>query len=173
MPALTPETLQRESDEALAAARRLLEQLHGTEGPRTEANTLRVLHQLQLALVQPSHRAGLYSEVHPERPVREAAEKVTQALSAFATELSLDQRVYRALGEVDATPLSATARRFLEHALRDFRRAGVDKDEATRARLKVLADEAVVLGQTFDRAIREDVRRVQLLPQQLDGLPED
>ncbi len=173
MPSLTPESLTREAEEGLATARKLLLELHAAADGRTSADALSLLHRLQLALAQPSHRAGLFSEVHPERPVREAAEKVTQALSAFATELSLDQRVYRALGDVDAAPLSAPGRRYLEHALRDFRRAGVDKDEATRARLKALAEEAVLLGQTFDRAIREDVRQVKLLPQQLDGLPQD
>ncbi len=173
MPSPTPEALTREADDALAAARRLLAELHAATPPHTHANTLSVLHRLQLALAGPSHRAGLFAEVHPERAVREAAERVTQTLSAFATELSLDQRVYRALGAVDAAALSPSGRRYLEHALRDFRRAGVDKDQATRARLKALAEEAVVLGQRFDRAIREDVRSVQLLPEQLDGLPQD
>ncbi len=173
MPSPTPEALQREADEALAEAGRLRAELHSPPRPRSGADTLRVLDRLQLALVGPSHRASLFSEVHPEPAVRETAEKVTQALSAFATELSLDQHVYRALGEVDASALSPTARRYLEHALRDFRRAGVDRDEATRARLKTLAEEAVVLGQTFDRAIREDVRSVKLRPEQLDGLPAD
>ncbi|MGO9830584.1 MAG: M3 family metallopeptidase [Myxococcaceae bacterium] len=173
MPTSTAETLQRETDDALATAGRLLAELHAATAPHTLSNTLAVLHQLQLALSSPAHRAGLFAEVHPERPVREAAEQATQALSAFATELSLDQRVYRALGAVDKSRLPPSARRYLEHALRDFRRAGVDKDEATRARLKTLAEEAVVLGQRFDRAIREDVRSVQLRPEQLDGLPED
>ena len=71
------------------------------------------------------------------------------------------QRLFRALVEVDASVLAQDGQRYLAHALRDFRRAGVDKDEATRTRLKALAEEAVVLGQTFDRAIREDVRSRQ------------
>ena len=136
-------------------------------------NTLLPFHEIQRVLAQPAHRAGLYSEVHPERPVREAAEKATQLLSAFATDLSLDPGLFRALSEVDASVLPKDAQRYLAHALRDFRRAGVDKDEATRKRLKALAEEAVLLGQTFDRAIREDVRSVKLRPEQLAGLPED
>ena len=173
MPSLTPDTLKTEAQDALAAARRLLESLHAATGARTVDNTLLPFHEMQLLLSRPAHRAGLFSEVHPERAIREAAEKATQELSAFATELSLDTRLFRALAALDAASLPPTPRRYLEHALRDFRRAGVDKDEATRGRLKQLAEEAVVLGQRFDRAVREDVRSVQLKPAQLDGLPLD
>jgi thimet oligopeptidase len=173
MSSLTPDVLRSEADDALATARRHLAELHAAKGARTADNTLVPFHEIQVALSGTAHRAGLYSEVHPDRSLREAAEKVTQTLSTFATELSLDPALFRALADVDAAALTPPARRYLEHALRDFRRAGVDKDEATRARLKTLADEAVVLGQTFDRTIREDVRSVKLRPEQLAGLPED
>src|SRR5450755_4477932 len=132
MSPLTPDALRSETSQALTNARRLLAELHAQSGPRTADNTLLPFHEIQRVLAEPSHRAGLFSEVHPERPVREAAEKVTQELSAFATELSLDQRLFRALAALDASSLPAAPRRYLEHALRDFRRAGVDKDEVTR-----------------------------------------
>ncbi len=173
MTSVTPQALEQETAAALETARTLLAQVRGQSGAGTVDNTLLPFHEIQQVLAQPAHRAGLYSEVHPERPVREAAEKATQLLSAFATDLSLDPRLFRALSEVDASVLAQDGQRYLAHALRDFRRAGVDKDEATRKRLKALAEEAVLLGQTFDRAIREDVRSVKLRPEQLAGLPED
>jgi len=173
MAQVTAEEMKEEADAALGAARDELASLRAAQGPPDREDTLRRFHRIQLHLSNAGHRAGLFSEVHPEEAVREAAEKATQALSAFATELSLDQGVYRALASLDAAGLDPGARRYLEHTLRDFRRAGVDKDDATRARLKELADRAVVLGQTFDRAIREDVRTVKVRPDQLRGLPPD
>jgi thimet oligopeptidase len=173
MSPFTADALRSETSEALRTAGGLLAELHAHAGPRTADNTLVPFHEIQRVLAQPSHRAGLFSEVHPEQLVREAAEKATQELSAFGTELSLDPRLFQALSAIDAASLDPDAQRYLAHALRDFRRAGVDKDEEVRARLKQLAEEAVVLGQTFDRAIREDVRSVRLRPQQLDGLPLD
>jgi thimet oligopeptidase len=173
MSPLTPDALRSETSQALTTARRLLAELHAQSGPRTADNTLVPFHEIQRVLAQPAHRAGLFSEVHPERPVREAAEKATQELSAFGTELSLDPRLFQALSAIDGAALAPDARRYLTHALRDFRRAGVDREEGVRARLKQLAEEAVVLGQTFDRAIREDVRSVKLRPEQLAGLPVD
>src|SRR5690349_12579493 len=169
----TPETLLADTRAALATARSELESLLGVKGTRTETDTLGPYHRLQLALSNAGHRAGLLSEVHPDKPLRDAAETAVQEISAYATELSLHRGLYDALASVDAGQLASDTRRFLEHTLRDFRRSGVDKDEPTRARLKELADKAVRLGQDFDRAIREDVRGVSLRPEQLAGLPED
>ena len=169
----TPENLLADTRAALATARSELDTLLGVKGGRTEADTLAPYHRLQLALSNAGHRAGLLSEVHPDKPLREAAELAVQEISAYATELSLHRGLYEALASVNAEALAPDTRRFLEHTLRDFRRAGVDKDEPTRTRLKELADRAVRLGQDFDRAIREDVRTVALRPEQLDGLPED
>jgi Zn-dependent oligopeptidase len=169
----TPEILLADTRAALATARSELETLLGVKGPRTEADTLGPYQRLQLALSNAGHRAGLLSEVHPDKPLREAAETAVQEISTYATELSLNRGLYDALAAVRMEGLAPDTRRLLEHTLRDFRRAGVDKDEPTRARLKELADRAVRLGQDFDRAIREDVRSVSLRPEQLAGLPED
>lgn len=58
--------------------------------------------------------------------------------------------------------------------MRDFRLAGVDKDEATRKRIKELRDELVVIGQEFARNIRDDKRTVIANSvAELDGLPAD
>ena len=169
----TPETLLADTRAALATARSELETVLAVGGPRTEADTLGPYHRLQLALSNAGHRAGLLSEVHPDKPLREAAEASVQEISAYATELSLHRGLYDALASVPVEQLAPDTRRFLEHTLRDFRRSGVDKDEPTRARLRELADRAVRLGQDFDRAIREDVRGLSLRPEQLAGLPED
>ena len=50
----------------------------------------------------------------------------------------------------------------LRLTLRDFKRAGVDRDEATRARIAELADRETVVGQEFSKNIREDVRTIQV-----------
>ena len=48
--------------------------------------------------------------------------------------LSLDRGVYDALREIDASAADGPTRHYLHRLLRDFRRAGVDRDDATRAR---------------------------------------
>ena len=99
-------------------------------------------------------RVGLYTSVHPEQAVRSACEELEQQLAALFTELSLHRGLFDRLAAVDAATLEdAAQRRVLEHALRDYRRSGVDQDEATRERIRALAEELVEIGQEFDRNI--------------------
>jgi len=113
------------------------------------------------------------AEVHPDAAVRELAAGYDQRVDALTTELSLDGRAYQALAAVDGAELDDDARRVLALALRDFRRAGVDRDDAVRDRVRALQEELVGIGQTFDRNIRSDTRTATLPPSALAGLPDD
>ena len=118
-------------------------------------------------------RSSLARNVHPSAALREAAELAEQEVDALSTELSLDRGLYEALAGVDVSGEDAATRYLVEKSLRDFRRAGVDRDEDTRRRVKELRDELVRIGQEFGRNIKDDVRRVALAPAELEGLPED
>src|SRR5204862_396717 len=55
-----------------------------------------------------------------------------------------------------------------------FRLAGVDKDSATREKIKALRDELVLIGQEFARNIRDDKKEVVVENvSDLTGLPQD
>ena len=132
------------------------------------------------AIGHPLNRTGglvhLFFQVHPDAAVREAAAELEQELSRFGSELSLDRELFDRLAALDPADAGddAVARRIHEHALRDFRRAGVDRDEATRRRVLELREEIVELGQQFARNIAGDVRSIELDgPDELDGLPDD
>jgi len=123
--------------------------------------------------------AGLFFQVHPAPGVRERAAAVEQDISRYATDLSLDRAVYERLAALDLSAPEAqaqpVARRLVEKALRDFRRAGVDRDEASRTRVRALREELVLIGQEFSRTIASDVRTVTIPEGRagLEGLPED
>jgi thimet oligopeptidase len=87
--------------------------------------------------------------------------------------MSQNPALYAALSSVDVSGADEVTRRLVAHMLRDFRRAGVDKDAATRRRVKDLSDAMTATGLEFDRNIREDVRTVKLDPAALVGLPDD
>jgi thimet oligopeptidase len=120
-----------------------------------------------------SARASVARNAHPDEAMRAAAERCEQEVDALATEISLDRGVFEALRALDVSGEDAATRHFLARTLRDFRRAGVDKDEATRARVRALNEELVRIGQEFSRNIREDVRRIEIDPADLAGLPDD
>ncbi len=157
---------------ALSAARAVVDGLKTPPPP----STLDALHEWNRAQTELSNAAAtgaLLSEVHPDPTVREHAEKVVQEVQRFSTDLGLDAELYAVLSGLDADGLDPVASRLLERTLRDFRRSGVDRDEATRDRLRALSEEGVLTSQEFSKNIREDVRSVRLRPEQLDGLPAD
>jgi thimet oligopeptidase len=120
--------------------------------------------------------ASLASQVHPLQTVREAAQRIVQGIAVFSTELSLNRTVYDKLAALDpAQAAGAIERRLLEHALRDYRRSGVDRDEKTRQRIRELSDELVKIGQEFDLNIAKDTRKITIAEGRrgLEGLPGD
>jgi thimet oligopeptidase len=161
-------------DERLSKAQKALERLLAVRGKRTVTNTLRPYDEALVHLDMAGSQGGLMQEVHPDAALRAAAEKVSQKTEAFATELSLNRAVYDALAAIDLKGADAETRYYVEKTLRDFRLAGVDKDEATRKRIKALRDELVLIGQEFSRNIRDDKRTVIVNdPSELEGLPAD
>ena len=124
-------------------------------------------------LADAASRASLARNVHPDEPMRNAASECESDVDKAATELSLDRPTYEALTRLNVSRADAATRHYVEKTSRDFRRAGVDKDEATRARVKALREELVKLGQQFQANISSDVRTIELDPAELDGLPED
>ena len=158
----------------LAHAQTLLDKLLASTGPRTIDNTLRPYDDVLLEIDAVASQAQLVQSVHPSEPVRQAAERLSQKAGAFAADLSLNRRVFDALSALDASRADAETQYYLRRTLRDFRLAGVDKDEATRKRIKTLRDELVIVGQDFDRNIRTDLRTVTAASAaELDGLPAD
>jgi Zn-dependent oligopeptidase len=165
---------ERAMDARLGHARTRLDAILAVKGGRSIDNTLRPYDDVLLELDAVSSQAQLIQSVHPEERMRQTAEKVSQKASAFATEVSLNRGVFDALAALDAARADAETRYYLTRTLRDFRLAGVDKDEATRKRIRELRDELVLIGQEFDRNIRTDLRTVTAANvSELAGLPQD
>jgi thimet oligopeptidase len=161
-------------DADMKGAKETLDKLVAVKGKRTEANTLRVYNDLVIHAYNVAYPAGLMESTHPDSAYRAAAEKITQEVDKFLTDLSLNHAVYDAIVAVDPKGLDPETRYFREKTLRDFRRAGVDRDDATRKKISELNEHLTLLSQQFGRNIREDRRFVTVdSPNDLKGLPED
>jgi thimet oligopeptidase len=118
--------------------------------------------------------SSLMFNVSPVKEVRDVAEKCRVDLSKFSSNLSLDRSVYDAISKVPMDGADAITTHFVEKMLRDYRRSGVDKDDATRARIAEINDELTKLGQEFQKNINSDTRKIELTDEaSLDGLPDD
>jgi thimet oligopeptidase len=142
--------------------------------PATDGHALlEAYDEATAALGASFNRSSLAREVHPDAAFRDAARACEQQADALNVEISQDRGVYDALSAVDLSKADAATRYWMERTLLDFRRAGVDRDDATRAKVKALNEEVLKLGQAFNQNIAEDVRKVELEPKELAGLPED
>jgi thimet oligopeptidase len=161
-------------DSHLNNARTAMEQLLAVSGDRTVANTLTFYDQILTELDAAGSQANLMENVHPEEQMRTTSEQFSQKVSAFGSELSLNRGIYDALTAVDISGADAATIFFVQKTLRDFRLAGVDKDEATRNAIKKIREELVLISQEFSRNIREDKRSVTIMDvNELEGLPQD
>lgn len=167
-------TFTKLQDERIAKAQQALNRLLAVKGKHDIKNTLTLYDEVLTYLDVAGQQSGLIQEVHPDEAVRQAAEKSSQKVEAFRTDLSLNRAVYDALSSMDLKAADAETRYYVEKTLREFRLAGVDKDEATRNRIKALRDELVLIGQDFARNIRDDKRAVVVDDaSELEGLPAD
>jgi thimet oligopeptidase len=158
----------------LANAQEAMERLIQVSGPRTIENTLVPYNEMMLHADNASYVAGLMESVHPDSTFRSTAEAMTQKSQKFLSDASLNRSVYDAIRAVNLKAADPATKFLVERSLRDFRRAGVDKDDATRTKIAALRDQLVEIGQSFDKNIRNDSRTIRLeSAAELDGLPED
>jgi thimet oligopeptidase len=142
--------------------------------PRGLETTLRAYDDSIVELGLAGSQTGLMHSVYPEKAVRDAAEGLLQKISQAGVELSLNREVYQALAEIDPGEADAATKHYLERTLLQYRLAGVDKDDATRARIRELQDKATMLSLTFARNVQEGGNTVTVDdPAQLEGLPQD
>lgn len=158
----------------LAAAQKAIDAIHAVHGTTTIHNILepydQAIRQLNAALYLSSDMEA----VHPDKAFRDHATAMTRKVSAAQTALSLDQTVYRALASLDVAKADPATRHYVERQLLEFRLAGVDKDEATRTKLKQLNDQLTEEQSSFERNINDDQRHIVVTDKsQLEGLPAD
>jgi thimet oligopeptidase len=171
--AVSAEALTAWVNARLAAHEAALAALLAVEGERTPENSLRpydaAIEQLSLAGAQ----AGILNSVAADKAVRDQAQMEAQRVAMAASALSLNRAVYEALAAINLDGASAATKHYVERTLLGYRLAGVDKDEATRKRLRALHDKAMELSLVFSRNIQEGGKTIEAAPEELDGLPAD
>lgn len=162
----------------LAASRACIAELVAVTGTRTPENTLVPYDRAGWHLRMAGSQSGVMFMVHPLAEVRDAAQQLSQVIGAESVALSLNRDVYQALAAIDvstdATTADAATRYYIDRALLGYRLSGVDKDEPTRDRIRVLADRMTHLSMSFSRTVQDDVRKIPVdNADDLLGLPQD
>ena len=172
----TPESLLAACRADMQRAKQGIAILYGMTAPRDPQAALQAYDEAMGALGDAAARSSVCRNAHPDAKMRDAADQCEQEVDALATELSLERGVYDTLAALSFDGVDgadAATRYYVQKTLRDLRRAGVDKDDATRARVRTLREELLKIGQEFGKNIKDDVRTLSIGPDDLDGLPED
>ncbi|HYT22776.1 MAG TPA: M3 family metallopeptidase, partial [Candidatus Polarisedimenticolia bacterium] len=169
----TPEAFLGSCRADLESTRQQLEQWKAAKSPRDPYATLQVFDTAVLTVSDAQARAGLAEQVHPDKAFRDAAQKCEQEAVSLITSITLDPAAFNVLASLKGAQLDPSANYYLRTTLRDYHRAGVDRDEATRAKIRQLQDDLIKIGQEFEENIAADVRKISLDPSQLEGLPDD
>ncbi|MEP7003424.1 MAG: M3 family metallopeptidase [Chloroflexota bacterium] len=150
----------------------LLAQLESAPQPFTVRSILEPLNALHVELSNVSAEAGIYTAMHPDKAVRETAERLQREAIDLGQQALQSKPLYSALGKMRTSdPLDL---RFIELVRQDMKRAGVGLPDADRAKARQLRATLTKLGQDHARNIRDDTRSVALEgPHELEGLPAD
>jgi thimet oligopeptidase len=159
---------QRLAEEAADIAKLLV-----VTGPRTVENTLRPFDDAQNQLAVANNNAYMAYSLADAAALRDKGQALTAKISSANTDLSLNQKVYSALAAVPLPTNNPATRHYLERTLLEYRLSGVDKDEATRVKIRALQDKITDLGLKFGRNVADGTLKITATKAELDGLPAD
>jgi thimet oligopeptidase len=174
-------------DQRIAEEKADLAKLLAVAGPRTVENTLRPYDDAVNQLAIAGNNANLIYSLADTAAMRDKGQALEAAISSAATDLSLDQKVYAALSAIPVSPATGLSRgggiplptgdpatrHYLERTLLEYRLSGVDKDDATRAKIRALQDKITELSLTFGRNVADGKLTITATTAEMDGLPAD
>lgn len=168
-----PAALEAWVNARLAAAKADVDKVVSVTGGHTVENTVRPYDDAQNELALAGNEAYLMYAVGDAAPLRDKGQELVAKISSAATDLNLNQAVYRALAAVPLPANDPATKHYLERALLEYRLGGVDKDDATRAKIRQLQDSITDAALIFGRNVADDKREVKATKDELKGLPED
>lgn len=167
-------TMRRRGLARLRTSQEELDDLVELGSPPTEANLLAPLDRILLGAMDVGQHGAFIFATHPDTETRTAGREISEAADSFFHNFRLNARAYALLGQLDLNVVDATTRFAVEKMRREMRRAGVEKDPATRDRLLELNRAIDLTSNQFSENIAKLLRWVDLESEdQLKGLPAD
>ncbi|MBS0589462.1 MAG: M3 family metallopeptidase, partial [Proteobacteria bacterium] len=165
-------------DVVLEDYQRQIDALTATTSPRTFANTMLPQEVLEMRVERAWSPVSHLHAVADSPALREAYSAALEKITEFSTELGQNRELYAAVKAVadgaGFAGMPRPARTLVEHALRDFRMAGVALEEPARSRFKAIANQLSKLSNEFENAVLDatEAWSEQIGEAQLAGLPE-
>ena len=141
---------------------------------RTFKNTVYALEASDDQTSDEMNRIGLLKAVSPDRKVRIAAAKVSEALHKQLVEIEFDPRMYVVIKEYAKRreKLRGAEKLLFKYLKKGYERMGFDLPRAKRTKLKANIKMLGKLGLAFDRNLNEYKDHILVTEAELDGLPQ-
>jgi thimet oligopeptidase len=170
VPILDPVTLTASCKYALQDARARVAALEKV--PLEAVTPANVLEQWDLDSITLEDVVGpvaILNNVHPDKRVRDAADRCMLDISSFATEVFQNEKLYQRVKAVE--PATPAQKQFQKDLLDAFEDSGVALPPAKRTRFKEISDRITALSQEFGKNIRDNTTRLTFTPAEYEGLP--
>eukprot|EP01084_Bolivina_argentea_P115611 205570_1 len=143
----------------------------------TTKNVLVPLIKLDQKMSGVHNTVTFLQNVSPDKAVRDASNEAEIKLSKFNVEVSMRKDVYKVLKayseKIDKSTLSAEWQRYLEHELRDYRRAGLDLDDENHEKVKKIKKRMSELSSKFSKNLNEENTAFIMEEKELNGMTDD
>jgi oligopeptidase A len=177
--AIRPEHVEPALDTLLAQNRAALEQLLAGVREYTWANFVQPLEDMGEQLSRMWSPVSHLNAVMNNDALRAVYNACLPKLSDYYTELGQDERLYRAYKAIATGPeyagYSPAQQKIVQNAVRDFRLAGAELNDADKQRYKAIQQEISALTTKFDENVLDATNGWELLIEdaaQLAGLPD-
>lgn len=169
----TPEEFTARCDTAIALVDRMLADLETRTTPPGPGDLKDLDTVFNVATSVGFGEAPIIAEANPDAALRDTGDACQQKMNDTVTKISLSRPLYDRLSAIDAATLDSRSAYMLARTLRDYRRSGVDKDEATRDKVRALNAEISEYSTAFSKNLRDIQGKVRVKPADLAGLPQD
>jgi oligopeptidase A len=166
-------------DTLLAQAQAAVDAIAANEAPRTYVNTLGALEEATEPLERAMTVVDHLESVATTDALRAAYNATRPRVSAFWSELAMNDGLYRAVRAFadtdEARKLLPTEKRFLRKTLDDFRRHGAELSPEDKAKLQVIEIDLAKLTTEFSQNVLDETNAFELIitdENNLAGLPE-
>ena len=152
---IRPEHVEPAVREVLAQGRARIDELAALEAP-TFATLVEPLEELRHGISRTWSPVSHLNAVLNSEALRAGYNACLPLLSAYQTDLAQSEplfRAYRTIAERDAAELGPVERRVLEHAVRDFRLAGVGLPAERKQRFKAVMQQLSQLQAKFEENV--------------------
>ena len=166
-------------DALLANAQAAVDAIAESEAPRTYANTLGALEEATEQLERAMSVVDHLESVATTEALRAAYNATRPRVSAFWSELAMNDGLYQAMRAFaatdDARALPPTEKRFLDKTLDDFRRHGAELNPEDKDKLQAIDIDLTKLTTEFSQNVLDETNAFELVitdESKIAGLPE-